>query len=29
MLSGGFNSSLMENYLDPNIIKKGIEEIKE
>lgn len=29
MLSGGFNSSLMENYLDPNVIKKGIEEIKE
>lgn len=23
------NPSLMENYLDPNIIRKGIDEIKE
>ena len=29
MLSGGFNTSLMETYLDPNVIKKGIDEIKE
>ena len=25
MLSGGFNQSLMENYLDPNVIRQGID----
>lgn len=29
MLNSGFNPELMENYLDPNVIRKGVEQIKE
>jgi hypothetical protein len=28
-ITGGMNSDLMENFLDPQVIRKGMDEIKE